>query len=360
MSFNYIFKNITIRQVTFLITFFVTLACVTSLVIFLFVTKKPNIWAIFLFSTVLFGINFFMIRILLEQYVFRKIKLIYKIINDNKKEQIGQELSKFHQKSIADVNKNVVEWATSTKKEIAALKTLEEYRKNYVGNISHELKTPIFTIQAYLHTLLDDGLQDETINIKYLKRAAENVERLQNIVEDLEAISKLESGQFEMEMRNFDLKELVMDTFMDLQSMANEKKIKLQFKEGAAQAFQVSGDIDSIRQVMINLLVNSIKYGNVNGITKVSFYDMDKKILVEVSDNGIGIDEIHLKHLFDRFYRVDSSRSRKQGGSGLGLSIVKHIIEAHDQTIKVRSTPQIGTTFSFTLSKAKKKFQDKV
>ena len=359
MNFNTIFKNITIRQVTFLITFFVTLTCVASLVLFVFIFHDPSIWTIFLFTTILLGINFFLIRILLEQYVFRRIKLIYKIINDNKKEQLGQELSKFHQISIADVNKNVMEWATNTKKEIAALKNLEEYRKNYVGNISHELKTPIFSIQAYLHTLLDGGIEDPNINIKYLKRATENVERLQNIVEDLEAISKLESGQIDMEMRNFDLKEVVAEIFMDLQTMAKEKNIKLLFKEGAAQAYQVSGDKDSIRQVMINLLVNSIKYGNVNGTTKVSFYDMEKRILIEVSDNGIGIEERHLKHLFDRFYRVDSSRSRKQGGSGLGLSIVKHIIEAHDQTIKVRSTPNIGTTFSFTLSKARKKFENK-
>lgn len=355
MSFNSLFKNITIRQVTFLITFFVTLTSVTFFVLFQFGIKDPNMWAIFLCSTILFIVQFFLIRLLMEQYVFRKIKLIYKIINDNKKEQIGKDLAKFHEKSISDVNRNVVEWATSTKKEIAALKSLEEYRKNYVGNISHELKTPIFTVQAYLHTLLDGGIDDENINIKYLKRAAENVERLQNIVEDLDVISKLESGQFEMEMRPFDIKELVSETFMDLESLAKEKKIKLMFKEGAAQPYFVVGDKDSIRQVVTNLLVNSIKYGNQNGTTKVSFYDMDKKILIEVSDNGIGIEEQHLKHLFDRFYRVDSSRSRKQGGSGLGLSIVKHIIEAHGQSIKVRSTPNIGTTFGFTLNKTKKK-----
>jgi two-component system phosphate regulon sensor histidine kinase PhoR len=344
--------------VTFLITFFVTLVSAIAMVIFVFASQNTRTWSFFLFTAILFFINFFLIRLMLEQYVFRRIKLIYKIINDNKKEQIGKGLTKFHEKSIADVNANVVEWATSTKKEIAALKSLEEYRKNYVGNISHELKTPIFTVQAYLHTLLDGGIHDENINIKYLKRAAENVERLQNIVEDLDVISKLESGQFELDMRHFDIKELVSETFMDLQPIAKEKKIKLIFKEGAAQPYQVLGDKDSIRQVMTNLLVNSIKYGNQQGITKVSFYDMDKKILIEVSDNGIGIDEKHLKHLFDRFYRVDTSRSRKQGGSGLGLSIVKHIIEAHGQTIKVRSTPNIGTTFGFTLQKAKKKHME--
>jgi two-component system phosphate regulon sensor histidine kinase PhoR len=316
---------------------------------------KINLIIIGLYTVSIFLINFILIRLLLEQYVFRRIKLIYKIINENKKEQIGDELKKFHEKSISDVNTNVVEWANNTKKEIATLKSLEEYRKNYVGNISHELKTPIFSIQAYLHTLLDGGIEDKNINVKYLKRASENVERLQNIVEDLDIISKLESGQFEMDAQQFDIKELVSDIFMDLEPIAKEKEIKLLFKEGASQSFMVVGDKDSIRQVISNLLVNSIKYGNENGTTKVSFYDMDKKVLIEVSDNGIGIEEHHLKHLFDRFYRVDTSRSRKQGGSGLGLSIVKHIIEAHGQSIKVRSTPGIGSTFNFTLGKPKKK-----
>ncbi len=355
MNFNLIFKNITIRQITFLITFFVTLICVISVVLLFISGAKINIFSICLFAVFIFIINFILIRLLLEQYIFRRIKLIYKIINENKKDQIGGDLKKFHEKSISDVNSNVVEWATNTKNEIATLKSLEEYRKNYVGNISHELKTPIFSIQAYLHTLLDGGLEDKNINIKYLKRASENVERLQNIVEDLDIISKLESGQFEMDAQQFDIRELVSDIFIDLEPIAKEKRIKLLFKEGASQPFKVVGDKDSIRQVISNLLVNSIKYGNENGTTKVSFYDMDKKVLIEVSDNGIGIEEHHLKHLFDRFYRVDASRSRKQGGSGLGLSIVKHIIEAHGQSIKVRSTPGIGSTFNFTLGKPKKK-----
>ena len=190
--------------------------------------------------------------------------------------------------------------------------------------------------------------------MKYLKRAAENTERLQNIVEDLEIISKLESGQVDMEMRKFDIRELVNDIFMDLSAMAKEKNISLMLKEGASQPFQVIADRESIRQVLTNLLVNSIKYGKEGGNTKVSFYDMDTLILIEVSDNGIGMEEKHIKHVFDRFYRVDSSRSRKQGGSGLGLAIVKHIIEAHGQTINLRSTLNIGSTFGFTLKKAGK------
>lgn len=290
----------------------------------------------------------------MERYVFRKIKLIYKIIYDSKKDHGEREAFDFNRKSLSDVNEKVMQWATSAKKEIADLKSLEEYRKNYVGNISHELKTPIFSIQAYLHTLLDGGINDDQINIKYLKRAAENTERLQNIVEDLEIISKLESGQVEMDMRKFDLKELVKEIYMDLEPMAKEKNVKLLLKEGASQAFQVVADRESIRQVLINLVVNSIKYGRQDGTTKLSFYDMDTLILVEVSDNGIGMEEKHIKHVFDRFYRVDSSRSRKQGGSGLGLAIVKHIIEAHGQSINLRSTLNVGSTFGFTLKKAVK------
>jgi two-component system phosphate regulon sensor histidine kinase PhoR len=294
-------------------------------------------------------LNYLIVRYFLENYVFRKIKLIYKLIYESKKDKSATDINK---ESLEDVNTRVMEWAENTKKEIATLKSLEEYRKNYVGNISHELKTPIFTIQAYLHTLLEGGLYDDQINRDYLKRAADNTERLQNIVEDLDIISKLEAGQAELDIKRFDIKELVKDIFLDLKSLAKKKKISLLLKDGASQSFYVMADRESIRQVLINLLVNSIKYGKEGGITKVSFYDMDSEVLTEVSDNGIGIDEKHIKHVFDRFYRVDSSRSRNQGGSGLGLAIVKHIIEAHDQTINVRSTYDMGSTFGFTLKKA--------
>ncbi|MBK8627399.1 MAG: sensor histidine kinase [Saprospiraceae bacterium] len=306
---------------------------------------------LFLIITICLGINFMVVRFFLEKYVFRKVKLIYKLIYDSKKDKTSQDIS---QESLEDVNMKVMEWAVNTKKEIASLKSLEEYRKNYVGNISHELKTPIFSIQAYLHTLLEGGLYDETINKDYLKRAADNTERLQNIVEDLDIITKLESGKAELDIKRFDIKELVRDIFLDLKSMAKKKKITLQFKDVTATSFMVMADRESIRQVFTNLLVNSIKYGKDGGTTKVSFYDMDTEVLTEISDNGIGIEDKHLKHVFDRFYRVDSSRSRKQGGSGLGLSIVKHIIEAHDQTINVRSTVDVGSTFGFTLEKANK------
>lgn len=342
------YKNITIQQITILISVLVTLINVLVITIGF---NWLDYWWIVLITLGLFYVNFLIVKFFIEKYVFRKIKLIYKLIYDSKKDKNADDINK---ESLEDVNTKVIEWAENTKKEIASLKTLEEYRKNYVGNISHELKTPIFTIQAYLHTLIEGGIYDENINLDYLKRAADNTERLQNIVEDLDIINKLESGNAELDIRKFDIRELIKDIFLDLKSIAKKKKIKLLLKEGASSSYFVMADRESIRQVFTNLLVNSIKYGKEGGTTKVSFYDMDTELLTEISDNGIGIDEKHLKHVFDRFYRVDSSRSRKQGGSGLGLSIVKHIIEAHDQTINVRSTLDIGSTFGFTLAKANK------
>ena len=341
------YKNITIRQITILITVLVTVINVGLVWIgqkYFFDRVGLTIIVILIFTS-----NFLIVGFFLEKYVFRKIKLIYKLIYDSKKDKTLKDINK---ESLADVNAKVMEWAESTKQEIATLKSLEEYRRNYVGNISHELKTPIFSIQAYLHTLIEGGLYDENINKDYLLRAASNTERLQSIVEDLDVITKLEFGQAELDLKRFDLRELVKDIFLDLKAIAKKKSITLQFKEGAAQPFFVSADREAIRQVFTNLIINSIKYGKEGGTTKVSFYDMESEILTEISDDGIGIEEKHLKHVFDRFYRVDSSRSRKQGGSGLGLSIVKHIIEAHDQNINVRSTSHVGSTFGFTLKKA--------
>jgi two-component system phosphate regulon sensor histidine kinase PhoR len=250
------------------------------------------------------------------------------------------------------VEKEVAEWATLREDEINTLKTLELYRKRFLGNVAHELKTPIFSIQGFIHTLLDGAVHDDKVNTRYLERAALNVERLLTIVEDLDTITKLESGELILDVQEFELKNLVREVFADLEIKARDKGILLRFKEGADNPFRVRGDREYIRQVITNLIVNSLNYGKEGGLTKVSMYDMDRQILVEVSDNGIGIEEQHLNHLFDRFYRVDKSRSRAQGGSGLGLSIVKHILEAHGQSINVRSTPGAGSTFGFTLDKA--------
>jgi two-component system phosphate regulon sensor histidine kinase PhoR len=253
---------------------------------------------------------------------------------------------------LSDVEREVDEWAEKNAKEYEEMEKLATYRRRFIGDVSHELKTPIFNIQGFIYTLLDGAMDDPEVRTKYLNRAAKNVDRLQAIVEDLETINKLESGQMALDLREFDILELANDVFADLEMRAKERNIRLIFKEGADKHFQVRADKESIHQVLVNLIHNSIKYSSEGGTTKLSFYDMESYVLVEVSDSGLGISVEHLPHVFDRFYRIDKSRSRDAGGTGLGLSIVKHIIEAHKQTINVRSTPGQGSTFGFTLEKA--------
>jgi two-component system phosphate regulon sensor histidine kinase PhoR len=228
---------------------------------------------------------------------------------------------------------------------------MEEYRREFIGNVSHELKTPIFNIQGYLHTLLDGGLDDPNINYKYLLQAANNTERMANIVADLGYISKFEAGKLQLEMIEYDIVQLVVDVLDDSQLNAKEKSIELKLKNEQQNPVMVYADIESIRRVLVNLISNSIKYGKEGGYTSVSFYDLGDNVLIEVTDNGKGIKQEHLPRLFERFYRVDKGRSRTQGGTGLGLAIVKHILEAHLQTINVRSNTEVGSTFGFTLKK---------
>ncbi len=297
---------------------------------------------------------YFIFILLLEVFIYRKIKLIYKTISqfkDSKAKTLGQLDLK--RDIIGNVSKEVEEWDKNRSEEIAELKKLELFRQEFLGNVSHELKTPIFNIQGYIHTLLDGGLDDAEVNIHYLQRAAKSAERLCLIVDDLEEISKLETGELTLDNRIFDLYELVTDVFESQELHARERKITLGFKEKSLRPAFVLADKERIRQVFVNLIVNSIKYGREGGSTLVGFYDMDESILTEITDTGIGIDPVHLPRLFERFYRVDKSRSRDQGGTGLGLSIVKHILEAHKQSINVRSTSGVGTTFSFTLKKSR-------
>jgi two-component system phosphate regulon sensor histidine kinase PhoR len=344
------FKNLTTKQVSIYITAFITIFAAVFMVsyVFFFSGKSSFIFLAIYFS-VFAIICFYSTNYFLQRFVFRKIKLIYKIIS-NKKFSDNEDF--VVEGNFDKVNTQVARWAADTEKEISDLKNLEDYRRNFVGNLSHELKTPIFAIQGYLLTLLDGGLYDEKINKKYVRKAASNAERLQNIVDDLEIIHQLESGNVVLMMSTFDIKALTKEVFDDLNFLAKKKSVKLLFKEGASASTFVLADKERIRSVLNNLIVNSIKYNDEEGTTHVSFYNLDEKILVEISDNGIGIQEKHLKHLFDRFYRVDSSRSREQGGSGLGLAIVKHIVESHGQNINVRSTENIGSSFGFTLQKA--------
>jgi two-component system phosphate regulon sensor histidine kinase PhoR len=238
------------------------------------------------------------------------------------------------------------------KEEIERLNELENYRKEFLGNVSHELKTPIFNIQGYVSTLLDGGLEDKTINRDYLVRANKSVDRMIAIVEDLQTITQLEKGELEIEEEKFDVIVLAKDAIDSEGLKAEKKKIALELANSPGMQIFVLGDKFRIRQVIVNLIVNSIRYGKENGKTTIKMSDAGEKIIVEVADTGIGIPKEHLPRVFERFYRVDKSRSREQGGTGLGLAIVKHILEAHGQTISVMSTEGAGSVFSFTLKKA--------
>ena len=299
-------------------------------------------------------ISYFLVLFILNRYINDKIKPIYKIIREapisGKK---GNKFDILSSSNISDVQKEVEEWAKTQSQEITRLKDLERYRKEFVGNVSHELKTPIFNIQGYVLTLLEGGIDDPKINKLYLQRTEKSIDRMISIVEDLESITKLESGELTLNYTEFDLIKLTEDVFELAQMLANERNISLQFITKTDKPILVNADKKRIMEVMNNLVGNGIKYGKKRGHVKVGFYDLHETILIEVSDNGIGMDKNDLYRIFERFYRVDKSRSREQGGTGLGLSIVKHIIEGHDQTINVKSVIDKGTTFTFTLEKAK-------
>lgn len=310
-----------------------------------------------LFVLFTIGLVFILNHLLFRFYLQDRIKLVYRnILADKIDSETDKRLKHIDLKTdvISEVDTEVTKWVKKKNKEIKVLKEMETFRKDFIGNVSHELKTPIFNIQGYIVTLLDGGLEDEMINRKFLERAQHSVERMITLVEDLDLITKLESSQIALRREDFDLIELVKSIFVALEIKASEANNKLILRDQEKQLF-VNADKSRIRQVLVNLIINSIKYGSEQGATtEIRFFYMDNKVLVEVADNGIGISKEHLPRLFERFYRTDKSGSRDKGGSGLGLSIVKHIIEAHHENINVRSTEGVGSTFSFTLKKSEK------
>jgi two-component system, OmpR family, phosphate regulon sensor histidine kinase PhoR len=350
---RYVLKNPTPRQVAVLSALIISIGMAAVIqILVIFHMAESEWWFSLLAGVFTFLIAYRTILFYIKRYIYRKIKVIYKSIHHHKM-SVGekQDLVDVKTDILDQVEKEVEQWAMTQAAEIEQLKAWQLYRRKFLGDISHELKTPIFNIQGYLETLLDGARKDPHVNKKYLKRAAKNVERLNTIVEDLQVIARLESGDLLLDSQPIDIRELADEVFEDLEIKAEKRNISLVFKQGADQHYLVNADRDYIRQVLMNLVLNSIKYGKDGGVTKVGFYDMDKNILVEVADDGIGIPVEYMKHVFDRFYRVDKSRSREQGGSGLGLAIVKHIVEAHNQTINVRSSEGIGSTFGFTLEK---------
>ena len=293
----------------------------------------------------------FLMILFIKILVFKKIfNLLNTVQKFKEQSDVSSPKLAYSSNEIHNLSIEILAWIEERKSEIDRLKKLEVYRKEYLGNISHELKTPVFNIQGYVLTLLDGGLEDPSINRNYLMRAEKSVDRMIAMIDDLEAISQLETGELQIEPESFDIIVLWKELLEAQEMQAKEKGIALTINEGNKALF-VFADRFRIRQVIVNLIVNSIKYGKQGGETKIRFYDAGANISIEVADNGIGIAKVHLPRLFERFYRVNKSRSREQGGTGLGLAIVKHIIEAHNQKIKVMSTEGVGTVFSFNLKK---------
>ena len=289
---------------------------------------------------------------IIRKYVAYKLKPIYSIVL-SRDVHTNEIFSELRDKRVENIGEELTAWADTNDKEIARLKEAEHFRKQYLGNVAHELKTPIFNIQGYISTLLDGGLEDELINRKFLERAEKSIDRLINIVNDLDTISKLESNMNRLDMEKFDVVALAKEIAEQAEMEADRKGIKISVKgaENLPSQFWVLADKHFIGQVFVNLIINSIRYGKEGGTTRLRFRDMLDKILVEIEDNGQGIGKEDLPRVFERFYRTDKGRSREQGGTGLGLAIVKHIVEAHGERISVRSEPGVGSTFSFTLKK---------
>ncbi|WP_339707188.1 ATP-binding protein [uncultured Kriegella sp.] len=322
---------------------------VLSLLLWLF--DMVNWYLLATTSIVVFFLSFLAIQIRIEKFIYRRIKKIYDDVSLLESSSLTSDTINTDMRTLtAEIEK----FAHDKKIEIDTLRIREEYRKDFLGNVSHELKTPLFTVQGYILTLLDGAMEDKNIRKKYLQRANKGVERLIYIVKDLDLITKLEVGDLHLELENFDIVELIQSAFDQLEMKAAKKKVVLTFDMDYEEPIYVKADKEKIHQVLINLLVNSIKYGHRDGTTEVSVENLIKnKVIIRVTDNGEGIAKNHIPRLFERFYRVDKSGSRNEGGSGLGLSIVKHIIEGHDEKIYVESVEGVGSEFSFTLEKTK-------
>ena len=342
------------KRLAIILSVILSLLAAALFLLFERIESKPYYWFLVPAALIiLIFVQYYVLRYSLERFIYSRIKLVYKSIHKQKlsKDDKKGHIASIHGDIIGKVNEEVENWANDRKEEIDELKKMELYRREFLGNVSHELKTPLFNLQGFILTLMDGGIHDPNVNIDFLNKSQKNIERMITIVEDLEVISRLETGEATPLLSSFSITVLAREVMEFLEPTATENQIKLLFAAKYNDNMIVSADKEKIRTVLTNLMLNSIKYGKDGGRTKVSFYDMDENYLIEISDNGVGIDEQHISRLFERFYRVDKHRSRAQGGSGLGLSIVKHIIEAHNQTINVRSAPGVGSTFSFTLKK---------
>lgn len=328
---------------------YVTMFSTLLVSIFLYYYHTFN-WQVIFFPLICFPLCFAVVQYRVERFIYRRVKKIYDDLTLLESTTLRQHPITT---DMGTLTKEIDKYAKNKKFEIEALKIREEYRKEFIGNVSHELKTPLFTIQGYIDTLLDGGIDDEKIKKKYLNRASKGVERLTYIIKDLDMITKLEVGDLSLDKEDFDIVELVRNIFELFEMKAAKKGITLTFDIDYQKPIIVNADMERIQQVLTNLIVNSIKYGRENGTTEISIENLIKsKVIIRVTDNGEGIKKQNLPRLFERFYRVDKSGSRQEGGSGLGLSIVKHILEAHEEKMYVESELGVGSEFSFTLEKA--------
>ncbi len=329
---------------------YLTLVLTAVLSIMFWIFKIDNWWVLIPFALASYSIIFLMFQFRTKKFVLSKVNAIYKELNTIESQS---KLIQPVNTSMDGLIEQAKDFAIKRKIEIENLKDKENYRKEFLGNVSHELKTPLFTIQGYILTLLDGAKDKPKLCEKYLKRANKAVERLNYIITDLDMITKLEVGDLNLNIEEFDIVELLHSVFELIEMKAAKKNISLTFDQ-EYEPIAVKADYEKILQVATNLIVNSVKYGTENGTTEVSIQDLiDNKIIIRVTDNGEGIEKDHIPRLFERFYRVSKSRSREEGGSGLGLSIVKHIMEAHNEQIYVESVVEVGSEFSFTLEKAK-------
>ncbi len=326
------------------------LAVIIGSISYYIISKNLGIGNIIIAIILLFLISFFIIQYRAEHFIYRRLKKIYQEVsilnvNDLKRESATTDIDK--------LSKSMQKFVEGKRLEIKSLTDRDSFRRDFLGNVAHELKTPLFTVQGYILTLIEGAVNDKEIRVKYLNRANKGVERLVAVIKDLDMIAKLENEGTSLNIEVFNILELIQNVFDLFEMKAKKRNISLKFDKVYEFPVFVKGDIEKIEQVLINLVVNSIKYGNPNGTTFVSVESYsDKKFIIKVIDNGEGIQKEHISRLFERFYRVDQSRSREQGGSGLGLSIVKHIVEAHNENILLKSTYGKGSEFSFTLEKA--------
>jgi len=342
------------RSLSIYISFLVSLFSVVLIIITFWLKETEiSLWLVLLIFSLIFFVTFILVYFTLERFIYYKIKLLYRATQMFKPNKDISELDlNMNTDILGKVSKDVARWMVDQHKTIDQLEERENFRREFIGNLAHELKTPVFSIQGYILTLLEGGLEDKDINLLFLERASKSVDRVTDLLNDLDTISKMESGHMNLEKKRFNLIKLIYELKNDIAFKAKSKNIEIEIKDPIEKEIWVFADRDKIAQVFLNLLNNAISYSKEGKKIFIRCSVLDKKILVEVIDKGVGIKKEDADRIFERFYRVEKSRARNKGGTGLGLAIVKHIIDSHDESITVRSNPGKGTTFTFSLSKA--------